>query len=138
MIVVLVLPGTLKGATVFKADWRGTAKEIVDIVRSDPDSSYIILEPSFRPTPLLDYYLARYSKNVRVEGVIRRYRESRGGPFVFDQMAATIAQYDFLVVPFMHHTTRNFPRALGKLQERYPVRFSNIDRTGRGVIVFAV
>jgi uncharacterized membrane protein len=138
VMVSLVLPGTLRGATAFKADWRRTAQEIVNITRSDPDSSYIILEPSFRPTPLLDYYLSRYSGDVRVTGVIRRHQESRGGQPTLDRMATTIAQYDFMVVPFVHHTTRDFPRTLETLEERYPVWFSDIDRTGRGVIVFTV
>jgi hypothetical protein len=138
VIVGLILPGTLNGAAPIKADWRGTAQEIVNIVRSDPDSSYIIVEPSFRPPPLLNYYLARYSRNVRVKGVILRADENRGGPFTVDRIAGMIAPYDFMIVPFLHHTIRNFPRTLETLKERYPVHFSNIDRRGRGVMVFTV
>jgi uncharacterized membrane protein len=136
VIVGLILPGTVNGATAFRADWRGTAQEVTNIVRSDPASSYIILEPSFRQTPMLDYYLARYSSDLRVGGVLRRSDESNGGPYIFDRMATTIAQYDFMIVPFIHHRTRDFPHALEVLRQRYPVRFSDIDRSGRGVMVF--
>jgi hypothetical protein len=82
--------------------------------------------------------LARYSRNVRVKGVILRADENRGGPFTVDRIAGMIAPYDFMIVPFLHHTIRNFPRTLETLKERYPVHFSNIDRRGRGVMVFTV
>ena len=81
-IGLLVLPQGYAAATEPKADWRGAARDIVDIVESNADSSYVIYEPSFRPTPLLDYYLARYSDDVRgnwhYPAVTRA--ESGGGP----------------------------------------------------------
>jgi hypothetical protein len=132
----LVAPGTIRAATIAKDDWRGTATAIVDIVRSNPDSSYVIYEPSWRITPMLDHYLRRYSDDIRVSGTIRRSEERSGGTFGFERQAAEIEVHDFLIVPFIHHTTDNFPTALERLDARYERQRWQINPQGKGLVVF--
>ena len=140
---LLIYPGGHAGATESKADWRGAARDIVDLVESNPESSYVIYEPSFRPTPLLDYYLARYSDDVRVTGTIPRLQERRAEEdpnyeFGFERDAELIGQYDYIVVPFMHHSTRHFPIALDRLREAYDVQHWGIDDNGKGLAIFSI
>jgi uncharacterized membrane protein len=140
---LLVLPQGYAAATEPKADWRGAARDIVDIVESDADSSYVIYEPSFRPTPLLDYYLARYSDDVRVTGTIQRLQERRAQEdpsyeFGFERDAEVIGQFDYLIVPFMHHTTEHFPIALERLMQVYDLQHWGIGADGRGLAIYSI
>jgi len=134
----LILPGTVEAVTEPKADWRGSAREIVNIIESNPDSSYAVYETSHRSTPILDYYLARYSDDVRVMGTIPRFEERRGGEFSFENNLDAIAENDFLIVPFIHHRVDNFPRALARLRELYEVQYWEIDSKGKGTVIFSV
>lgn len=143
VIGVLIFPGGHAAATEPKADWRGTARDIVDIIESNPESSYVIYEPSFRPTPLLDYYLARYSDDVRVAGTIPRLQERRAADdpnyeFDFEGEAEVIGQFDYIIVPFMHHSTRHFPIALDRLREAYDVQHWGINSNGKGLAIFSI
>jgi len=142
-IGLLVLPQGYAAATEPKADWRGAARDIVDIVESNPDSSYVIYEPSFRPTPLLDFYLARYSDDVRVTGTIQRLQERRAEEdpsykFGFERDAQLISQYDYLIVPFMHHATGHFPIAIERLMEMYDLQHWGIGTDGKGLAIFSI
>ena len=137
-IIALILPGTLTAATQPKADWRGTAQDIVAIVESDPASSYAIYETSFGRDRFLDYYLARYSSEVRLTGTITRRSERGDADFSFDLDAGLIAEHDYLVVAFIHHHPVHFPVALQRLRESYPVHRWQVDETGQGLVIFAV
>jgi uncharacterized membrane protein len=136
VIATSIAPGTYSAATTAKTDWRGTAHDIVGDVEADPDSSYAIYETSFRAIPVLDYYLAKYSESIRVDGVIRRGEERRGKNFAFEQNDDFIGQHDYLMVVFAHHSTWHFPNALAALEERYEVHHRRLDADGRGYIVF--
>jgi uncharacterized membrane protein len=136
VMATTIVPGTYSAAASDKADWRGTAQDIVGLVESDPDSRYLLYETSFRATPVLDYYLARHSENIRVDGVIRRGAERRGEGLTFEEGDEFIQQHDFLIVVFVHHTTEDFPLALATLEERYEVYHRHLDAAGRGYIVF--
>ena len=136
VIATTIAPGTYSAAASDKADWRGIAQEIIGVVESDPDSSYTLYETSFRTTPILDYYLARYSEGVRVDGTIRRAEERSGGDFDFEKDESIIEQHDYLIVAFTHHSTRHFPIALANMEERYEVQHRHLDPGGRGYVVF--
>ncbi len=103
----------------------------------------MIYEPSFRPTPLLDFYLARYSDDVRVTGTIQRLQERRAQEdpsykFGFERDAEIIGQFDYLIVPFMHHTTEHFPIALERLMEAYDLQHWGIGADGTGLAIFSI
>jgi hypothetical protein len=136
VIATSIAPGTYSAATTAKTDWRGTAQDIVGVLEADSDSSYAIYETSFRAIPVLDYYLAKYSETIRVDGVIRRGEERRGENFAFEQNDDLIRQHDYLMVVFAHHSTRQFPLALETLEEQYEVHHRHLNAGGRGYIVF--
>jgi hypothetical protein len=138
VIGALILPGTLGSATREKTDWRGTAQDIVDIIESDAESSYVIYETSFRSTPVLDYYLSRYSNDIRVTATIRRSEERAGENFSFERTADVIEQHDYLIVPFIHHRTTDFPTAMERLSATYDVHHRQIRSSGKGLVIFAV
>jgi hypothetical protein len=137
VVATLVLPGTLAAADRPKLDWRGAARDIVTIVESNPESRYVVYETAFRSTPVLDYYLSRFSRDVRVTATIRR-TEERTGDFSFERTAHLIEGHDFLIVPFIHHRTTDFPNALRRLRELYRVHHWQINESDRGLVIFAI
>lgn len=136
VIATTIVPGTYSAATSDKTDWRGTAQDIVGVVESNQDASYILFETSFRPIPVLDYYLARYSDSLHVDGTIRIAEERRGGSFAFEEQGDVIGQHDYMIVAFTHHSTRHFPVALETLSQQYEIYHRHLDAGGRGYIVF--
>lgn len=138
VIGTMILPGTVEAVSGPRADWRGTARAVVDIIESNPDASYAVYETSFREYSLLDYYLARYSDEVRVMGMISRAHERQGGGFSFERNSDAIGRKDFLIVPFIHHKTSDFPIALARLMDLYDVHHWQLDSDGRGIVIFSV
>ena len=138
VIVTLVIPGTLRAVAWDAPDWRGTARRIVATVESDPGSSYVLYDTAFRDTSVLNYYLARYSDEVRVDGVIRAGQERLNQGFAFESRRTEIERHDFLIVAFIHHPITRFPNALRRLTERYPVYFRQVDDKGKGLIIFSI
>jgi uncharacterized membrane protein len=138
VIVTLVIPGTLRGASSDRADWRDTAQRIVATIESDPSSSYVLYDTAFRDTSVLDYYLARYSDEVRVGGIIRVGQERQDQVFAFESGRTEIERHDFLIVAFIHHQITQFPNALRRLTERYPVYLRQVDDKGKGLIIFRI
>jgi hypothetical protein len=137
VIATLILPRTLAAATTAKDDWRGTAESIVNIIESNPENSFVVYETSFRPFPVLDHHLSQFSDEIRVTDVIQR-GEERGAPFAFEQQLDMIGEHDFLIVPFIHHSTKNFPRALARLTELYDVHLWQTGPNGKGIVIFDV
>jgi 4-amino-4-deoxy-L-arabinose transferase-like glycosyltransferase len=139
VIVTLVIPGTLRGVSWIPSDdYRGAAQRIVATIESDPGSSYVLYDTTFRDISVLDYYLARYSDAVRVDGIIRVGQERGDRGFAFESGRTEIEQHDFLIVAFIHHRITGFPNALRRLTERYPVHFRQIDEKGKGLIIFRI
>jgi 4-amino-4-deoxy-L-arabinose transferase-like glycosyltransferase len=135
--LLVVLPRGYRAATVPKTDWRGTARAIASLARSQPDKGFIVYEVGYRPYPMFDYYLARFSPTLRVQGVIRRAQERSRKPFDVEAQAEKIGKYDYLVLVFPNLTTKSFPKVLASLAKHYKVRFSLLN-DGRGFIVYRV
>jgi len=136
MLLLQVIPGTIQAATARKDDFRGTARQIIAVVESQPDDSFVVLEPAFRETPVINYYLERFGGSVRAKGTIRRSQERAGGPFSFERDPSLLHGADFLILPFVHQRTFHFPRALGRLAEDFDLHLSIIDETGAGLMIF--
>lgn len=131
---LLVAPEGLRAATQSKHDHRGYARQVADIVRQNPDRSYIVYEVSSRP--LLTHYLNQMRPHVSVTAQITRGQE-RSGEFVIDDHEAEIAAHDYLLIVFTHDRARNFPRLLAYLGERYVIQHSLQNHMGRGVIIYS-
>lgn len=136
--LTLILPGTLAAATAPKADWRGLARQVVDIVEADRESSYIIYETGWSRTPRSTYYFERFSDEIEPYDTLRQSDEDQGEFRVLTVDEPVVAQHDYLIVLFPHLTARHFPEALAALSERYEVRLRNLDRRGRGFVIFDV
>lgn len=137
VLVLGILPGFLGAVSHTKVDWRGIAREIVQIVENDPDSSYVVFETSFRATPVLDYYFDRFSGgSVKVAATIQRHRERSGMSFSFERRPEVFEGADYVIVAFTHHQASSFPRALETLGRLYDEHFRRLDHNGRGLVIF--
>jgi hypothetical protein len=137
IMALLVLPGTVEAAGQRRTDHRGTAETIVDIVESDPESSYVVYDAAFRKTSVLDYYLSRFSDDLRVTATIQMHEERRR-QYSFVRTADRIAASDFLIVAFAHRSIGNFPNSMERLTATYELQYQLINRRGLGVVVFSV
>lgn len=136
LAAVLAVPGGYAAATEGKADWRGSAERIAAIVTSQPDASFAIYETSFRVDPMLDYYLARHGDDLRADGTIRRFEQTRDAPYAFEENLDEIRAHDYLVVPFVHHTVDDMAPAVEALDRTFTRHLVQIDPDGRGLMVF--
>jgi uncharacterized membrane protein len=138
-ILTLVIPRTpLALGPPDISSWRSTARTIVETIDANPDSTFVVFDTAFRRTSVLDYYLARYSDDVRVASVILLGEERRNQGFSFEGQRTQIEQYDFIIVAFTHHRIGQFPHAVRTLSKMYPLYLRQLDWRGRGLVIFAV
>jgi len=136
--LVIAVPGGRKAASIAKVDFRGTASRIEDIVRSDPEHSYILYEANWRAT--LDYYLSHFGRKKRnvlitvSDTVHPKGEQSRD--FTFEAKQDEIRKHDYLIVAFTHKRLRGFPKSLKRLGELYTPYFKMLSPQGRGLIVY--
>jgi hypothetical protein len=140
LVATLILPGTHAAATsgLSNTDWRGTARDIVSIVHSNPDARYVIFETSFSKPPYLDFYLDRFADDVHVTATIRRRAEAGNEESSIDRLAPEIRQSDFIIVVFIHHGVQDYPRTLAKLDATYHRYQTQVDEIGRGLVIYSV
>lgn len=138
VVAILVLPGTVQAGTEPKHPWRGMSEQVVDIVRADPDHDYIIYEASYRDRPLIQYYFDQFSDEIDVHDTVRRSEENSGEARILSADRPLIARHDYLVLMFPHLLPRHFPNVLGQLSERYHPHLRQVDKKGRGFIIFQV
>lgn len=133
---VLVLPNAYRTAKDPKGLYRDIARSIVTLTERDPLSRFAIYEAALRHQSLLDYYLLRASKGkLRVDGTLPLSEERRGRD-PLRRLGPRAAESDFVVVVFPYVSARAFPILLPLVQSRYDFAFSQMDRTGRGYVVF--
>lgn len=138
LLVAALVPGFYASSVRTKHDWRGLARQVVEIVDRAPEAAYLVFETSVVEDPLLDYYLARFSDRVRVTDTIT-LPEEREGRFRFqEEHGAVIEGADFLIVTFAHRRVRDFPKLLDLLNRVYTVHHRQLDGQGRGFVIFAV
>lgn len=136
LVMAFVVPGTIAAATHSKEDWRGIAADAIAIIDSSPDESFAIYQTSFRSTPMIDYYLRRFSDDtVTATGVIR-FADESARDFEFEDQLEMIEAHDRLIVTFTHHSTGDFPVALARLESRYDAPSTLLDRNGRGIVMY--
>ena len=138
--VVLVLPRGYDAAISRKHDWRAAARQLVALAGSDPQKDYLVIETSHRDTPMLNYYLERYSPYLRAADVLPVSDEidlaageiSRPGFMQRQDLAGS----DYLVVEFIHFRQEAFPQSLALLKETYPIKLQILDNEGRGFVIY--
>jgi uncharacterized membrane protein len=134
---VFVLPGAYEAAKDPKGVYRDIARSIVMLVEQDSQSSFAILEAARRRKSLLNYYLQRLSKEkrLRVDATIQRSGE-RPGRNPLKRIAPKLAGRDYLIVAFPFDSVRRFPVLMASLQSTYSLAFSQLNKDGRGYVVF--
>lgn len=139
LVAVLVAPGSVKGATATKTDWRGIAHTVVGIVDDDPDHSYVILEGGFSARSRMEYYYARFSDTVRSDVQARTYDETRGEyDDVFAQLPEPEEGSDERVILTLgHHQASRFPILIELLDERYARVVTELNDDENGFIIFS-
>ena len=138
--VVLVLPRGYDAAISRKHDWRAAARQLVALAGSDPQKDYLVIETSHRDTPMLNYYLERYSPYLRAADVLPVSDEidlaaaeiSRPGFMQRQDLAGS----DYLVLEFIHFRQEAFPQSLALLKETYPIKLQILDNEGRGFVIY--
>ncbi len=149
-LILFVIPASYPAATTHKHaghDWHGIAKQIINLVRENPENRYIIYETSPRPVPLLDYYLSRYSDDIRVHGMIRRHEERAMASddnyvarFEKDEESISSDSNDYIIVVFTHERFTSYPKVTERLSELYNLHYKQIDRDAenRGFVVYKI
>jgi hypothetical protein len=135
LLLLILLPGTYRAAAKTKADWRGTAQLIDQIVREDPDHRYVVYGTGFTHYPSLNYYFKRFDAKARVDRFIRRGEDARAKR-VFDRHEKKNKKYDFLILAFSHLRAEQMPKTIKELSSRYTLHERRLQPDGRGIIIF--
>jgi hypothetical protein len=129
-----VLPGPYSVVTRHKADWRGTAKLIADVIAADAGHKYAVYGTGFAPFPSLNYYFRRYGSKVQVTSVVSRHSAQK---FPWARDRKEIEKHDFLIVAFTHLPPSKFPKLLSNLGKRYELH-TNLIRDDEGIVIYRV
>ena len=124
-------PGGLDALQKPKDDWRGIAKAIVSRINSEPNKSFAVYETTFKNFPTLNYYLSRYSNDIRVSSVLQKGKEKLPVPVEF-----TPLDEDYAIVAFTHHTSEKFPKTLRAVNDKMTLLEDHLDQDGYGYLVF--
>jgi hypothetical protein len=138
LIVVgaLFVPTGFEAATERKHDWRGNSQSIVDVVNADPDTEYFILETGFNTSPRADYYFEQFSDDVRVDSVATRAEERDDDFSRLDEALPAPGSGERIILFFNHSRTTHFPNLLAHLEGSFELVHSELNRMGRGYVVF--
>lgn len=130
---LLAYPGGLHALQKPKQDWRGIAAAIVRRIEQEPDKTFVVYETTFKKFPTLNYYLSRYSDDIRVGAIFQRHLEKGSGPVTFWPPGV-----DYVIVAFTHQKTPNFPKTLQALGSKMTLLERELDEMGRGYLLYAV
>ena len=130
--VLLAYPGGINALQWENTDWRGIAEAIVDRIKREPEKTFAVYETTFRKYPTLNYYLSRFSGDVRVRDTLQMVFEGRGS------IEFSPPDADYAIVAFTHHKVRSFPKTLEVLEGRMKLTEKHLNKKGRGYLVFEV
>jgi hypothetical protein len=105
----------------------------VTLVQREPDSRFAIYEVALRRRPMLNYYLERFSKRLRVKGTYLAADESDRD--ALPRIEAKTAKRDYVIFAFPYVKASNFPVLMQWLQSKHEVMFSQLAPNGRGYVV---
>jgi 4-amino-4-deoxy-L-arabinose transferase-like glycosyltransferase len=131
--LALILPSTYRVITKSKADWRGTAKQVVELVESDPSHEYAVFSSGFTTYPSLNYYFKRYGSKVRVASYFGRDTKKAFSPSARKKLAGK----DFLVLTFTHLEASDYDKLLLDLDRRYELHKKQL-HDGQGIVVYRI
>jgi hypothetical protein len=132
---ILALPGAYLAARDPKGVYRDIARSIVMTIEQDPRSSFAIFDAARQRRSLLDYYVRRFSKTVRVDGTFRKTDE-RPGRDPLKHVSANVKGRDYLIVAFPFDGADKFPVLVAALNERYDLVLNQLDGDGLGYLLF--
>jgi hypothetical protein len=129
----LAYPGGLYALHKPKEDWRGIAAAIVNRIEREPDKTFVVYETTFKKFPTLNYYLQRFSDDVRVDQTFPKKPERSSGPVMFSK-----PDTDYAIVAFTHHQVRDFPKTQRAFASKMTLAEEMLDEDGRGYLVYVV
>jgi hypothetical protein len=138
LIAILAIPSAYAAATRQAGAFREIAESIVNIVDQEPDSRYLIYEAAHRRTAMLDHYFNQFSDRVRASGTLRAM-DKKGAATAQSELSKIerkMRNNDYLVFAFPHRGVSDFTYMTASLSRTYDVHITQIDRKGRGYIVY--
>jgi uncharacterized membrane protein len=137
---IFSVPGAHQASEQQKGRYRDIARAIVQLVEQDPESRFAIFEgaPRRKEAPL-EFYLKRLSKQggLRVDAIVRKTKKPPSAKSM-RRLEAKLADRDYLIAAFPFRRAVDFQPILDALGSRHSLVFSQIDRAGRGFLVFKV
>jgi uncharacterized membrane protein len=130
---VFALPRAYAGAISVKEPYRDIARSIVKLVEGKTDASFAVYEASHTTHPMLDFYMKRMSKRVRLIGTIGVDKDGRDPLAGVD---AVMSGKDYLVIAFTHKKPKHFPLMMRQLSKEYDLVASQLLRSGRGYMMW--
>ncbi len=126
-----------------RSNWRGFAEQITNIVDNDTLHRYVVAESAFRRFPTLDYYLMRFSSDLRVDFMLTRNENNLlklNSDFVpeilMDENLKKIEEHDYLVVTFLHGRKYVFENIFNVFDKKYPLKTICLDKSKRGFMIY--
>lgn len=134
----IAIPGGLGAATDRKADWRGVAGSVIEVVQGDPDNDYVLVEGSFSAGSRLNYYFERLSDDISVDLTARRNAERAGDHSGLLEQLPEPGDGSRIILILNHHRSSDFPLLLELLDERYELLHTKLNaRGGEGYLVYS-
>lgn len=131
--VYLVYPGGSYGLEKPKADWRGIAEAIVERINREPDKKFVVYETTFKKYPTLNYYLSRFSNDIRVHEILQRRFERKKEP-----ISIAVPNADYAIVAFTHQKTEDFPRTLEAFDRDMTLQEKHFNSWSHGYLVYSI
>lgn len=129
----LVLPSTYDVIAKPKADWRGTGKQVAELIKADARHRYVVFSSNFTRYPSLDYYFKRYGSKAKVAHYFGR---DSNKPFSAKTLQSLRGK-NYLVVTFTHLKAEEYDKLLPDLDQRFE-RSKTALRDGVGYIVYRI
>jgi 4-amino-4-deoxy-L-arabinose transferase-like glycosyltransferase len=133
LAVYLVYPGGSYGLARPKADWRGIAEAVVERINREPNKKFVVYETTYRNYPTLNYYLSRFSNDIRVQKILQRRFERKKGPISF-----AVPNADYAIVTFTHQKTKHFPRTLEAFDRDMTLQEKHFNSWSHGYLVYSI
>ena len=131
-----MLPPASKALGSDLGDYRGIAKEVVETINSDPNSSYVVFSTNRGQFSLVNYYFERFDNTIRSRGSFRLAEDASNEFDVLRKRADLIDENDYVIVVFTFDGSSMYPNLIEQLDTRFSRVSSQITSNYRGFIIW--
>jgi hypothetical protein len=143
LAVIFVGPGANRALSHSNGlSWRENAKQIVNIVESNPKHKYLIVEAVTQNFPTMDYYLKKFSKSVRVGYLIElstndSLKKNKDYlPELLQDKKKIVADFDFMIIVFNHSSKNQHTKTLKRITDEFDVWLNYLNEKQKGFIIY--